>query len=239
MEAPNQANASNEFLELPIELQLTCLGLVPDIASLCHALSSCSTLRQRKEGAFKAFCHHNWPKIAHVASNAIEGNETPFAFWEQVVHRAFMIHSATAATIDPMRTFNGHMTELRRVMVIEWLVQVSQARQLDGAAVFLATRFMDVYLALTPPVPVSMLQLVGISSLRTALRVLQNQKNMCSETKVKRAWVDPFMQDASTAAAASLATAVPLPCGCLNSTRSKELRGPRPCLRRPSTWNSD
>ncbi|GIL51862.1 hypothetical protein Vafri_7763 [Volvox africanus] len=98
---------------------------------------------------------------------------------------------------------------------------------------------MDVYLALTPAVPVSMLQLVGISSLRMALRVLQEQKNVCSETKTKPTWETPIMQDVSTAAAASLATAVPLSCGRLNSTRSTELGRPRPCLKRRSTWNSD
>ncbi|GIL90489.1 hypothetical protein Vretimale_17618 [Volvox reticuliferus] len=127
-------------------------------------------------------------------------------------------------------------------------MKVSQARQLDGAAVFLATRFMDVFLAFTPPVPVSLLQLVGISSLRTALRVLQDQKTKSSETKTNRTRQSPLMRAlASTSASvvASVAVAVtvtaplaPLACSCLDPTHS-ELRAPRPCLQRPSTWSSD
>ncbi|EFJ43119.1 hypothetical protein VOLCADRAFT_96837 [Volvox carteri f. nagariensis] len=164
-------NSLFRFLELPVEIQVTCLGLASDTASLCTALSTCTTLLNLKEAAFKAFCHRNWPKVADVAMDALaKGVARPKTFWQHVVRTALMIQSSSAATTDPSLTFNEHMVEGRRVMLVEWLVQVSYAWSLDGAAIFFAVRIMDAFLAAVPPTSVQMLQLVGISCLRATVQ---------------------------------------------------------------------
>ncbi len=115
---------------MPLDLQLPCLAVVPDIASLCAALSSCAALRSISERAFEAFCHQHWPHMASVAAEATapegEGSVVPGAkFWRDTVRTALLVRDASAATTDAQATFNDHWYSERRILLVEWLIQVS------------------------------------------------------------------------------------------------------------------